>query len=103
MHHFDGGINMAQSISVVIADRSYPLQVKSPEHEEMIRKAVEDINRRVKFYLDKYPTKGMIEVLSLVALNVGIVNSGLQKQLENVLEEEGALLKELEAYLDNME
>ncbi len=94
---------MAQSISVVIADRSYPLQVKSPEHEEMIRKAVEDINRRVKFYLDKYPTKGMIEVLSLVALNVGIVNSGLQKQLENVLEEEGALLKELEAYLDNME
>ncbi len=103
MHHFDGGINMAQSISVVIADRSYPLQVKSPEHEEMIRKAVEDINRRVKFYLDKYPTKGMIEVLSLVALNVGIVNSGLQKQLENALEEEGALLKELEAYLDNIE
>ncbi len=94
---------MAQSISVVIADRSYPLQVKSPEHEEMIRKAVEDINRRVKFYLDKYPTKGMIEVLSLVALNVGIVNSGLQKQLENALEEEGALLKELEAYLANME
>ncbi len=94
---------MAQSISVVIADRSYPLQVKSPEHEEMIRKAVEDINRRVKFYLDKYPTKGMIEVLSLVALNVGIVNSGLQKQLENALEEEGALLKELEAYLDNIE
>ncbi|MBQ3249874.1 MAG: cell division protein ZapA [Bacteroidales bacterium] len=94
---------MAQSISVVIADRSYPLQVKSPEHEEMIRKAVDDINRRVKFYLDKYPTKGMIEVLSLVALNVGIVNSGLQKQLENALEEEGALLKELEAYLDNME
>lgn len=93
---------MAQSISVVIADRSYPLQVKSPEHEEMIRKAVDDINRRVKFYLDKYPTKGMIEVLSLVALNVGIVNSGLQKQLENALEEEGALLKELEAYLDNM-
>ncbi|MBQ7899846.1 MAG: cell division protein ZapA [Bacteroidales bacterium] len=94
---------MAQSISVVIADRSYPLQVKSPEHEEMIRKAVDDINRRVKFYLDKYPTKGMIEVLSLVALNVGIVNSGLQKQLENALEEEGALLKELEAYLDNIE
>lgn len=94
---------MAQSISVVIADRSYPLQVKSPEHEEMIRKAVDDINRRVKFYLDKYPTKGMIEVLSLVALNVGIVNSGLQKQLENALEEEGALLKELESYLANME
>ena len=94
---------MAQSISVVIADRSYPLQVKSPEHEEMIRKAVDDINRRVKFYLDKYPTKGMIEVLSLVALNVGIVNKGLEKQLETALEDEGTLLKELEAYLDNID
>lgn len=94
---------MAQSINVTIADRSYPLQVKSPEHEEMIRKAVEDINRRVKFYLDKYPTKGMIEVLSLVALNVGIVNKGLEKQLETALEDEGTLLKELEAYLDNID
>ena len=91
---------MAQSISVIIADRSYALQVKSPEHEEMIRKAVDDINRRVKFYLDKYPTKGMIEVLSLVALNVGIQNCGLQKQVESAIEDEAILLKELEAYLE---
>jgi len=91
---------MAQSISVIIADRSYPLQVKSPEHEEMIRTAVDDINRRVKFYLDKYPTKGMIEVLSLVALNMGIQNCGLQKQVDSAIEDEAVLLKELEAYLD---
>ena len=73
---------MAQSITVTIVDRPYPLQVKSPEHEEMIRKAASDINRRVKFYLEKYPNKGTMEVLSLVALNVGIVNCGLQKQLD---------------------
>ena len=91
---------MAQSISVMIADRSYPLQVKSPEQEEMIRKAVDDINRRVKFYLDKYPTKGMVEVLSLVALNVGIQNCGLQKQVDSAVEDEAILLKELEAYLE---
>ena len=91
---------MAQSINVIIADRSYPVQVKSPEHEEMIRKAVADINRRVKFYLDKFPTKGMVEVLSLVALNIGIQNSGLLKQVESAVEDEAALLKELEAYLE---
>ena len=91
---------MAQSINVMIADRSYPVQVKSPEHEEMIRKAVADINRRVIFYLDKFPTKGMVEVLSLVALNIGIQNSGLLKQVESAVEDEAALLKELEAYLE---
>ena len=90
---------MAQSINVMIADRSYPVQVKSPEHEEMIRKAVADINRRVKFYLEKFPSKGMVEVLSLVALNIGIQNCGHQKQVESAIEDEAALLKELEDYL----
>jgi cell division protein ZapA (FtsZ GTPase activity inhibitor) len=90
---------MAQSINVMIADRSYPVQVKSPEHEEMIRKAVADINRRVKFYLEKFPSKGMVEILSLVVLNIGIQNCGLQKQVESAVEDEAALLKELEDYL----
>ena len=90
---------MAQSINVMIADRSYPVQVKSPEHEEMIRKAVADINRRVKFYLEKFPSKGMVEILSLVVLNIGIQNCGLQKQVESAIEDEAALLKDLEDYL----
>ena len=90
---------MAQSINVIIADRSYPLQVKSPEHEEMIRKAVADINKKVKFYLEKFPTKGMVEVMTLVALNLGILNCGLQMQVESAIEDEASLLKELEDYL----
>ena len=90
---------MAQSINVMIADRSYPLQVKSPEHEEMIRKAVADINKKVKFYLEKFPTKGMVEVMTLVALNLGILNCGLQMQVESAIEDEASLLKELEDYL----
>ena len=90
---------MAQSINVMIADRSYPVQVKSPEHEEMIRKAVADINKKVKFYLEKFPTKGMVEVMTLVALNLGILNCGLQMQVESAIEDEVSLLKELEDYL----
>lgn len=91
---------MAQSIKVIIADRSYPLQVKSPEHEEMIRNAVTDINQRVKFYLEKFPTKGMVEVMTLVALNLGIQNCGLQKQVDSAIDDETTLLRELEAYLE---
>lgn len=90
---------MAQSINVIIAERSYPVQVKSPEHEEMIRKAVADINKKVKFYLEKFPTKGMVEVMTLVALNLGILNCGLQMQVESAIEDEASLLKELEDYL----
>ena len=91
---------MAQSINVIIADRPYPVQVKSPEHEEMIRKAAADINKKVRFYLEKFPTKGMVEVMTLVALNLGILNCGLQMQVDSAIEDEATLLKELEAYLE---
>ena len=91
---------MAQSINVIIADRPYPVQVKSPEHEEMIRKAAADINKKVRFYLEKFPTKGMVEVMTLVALNLGILNCGLQMQVDSAIEDEANLLKELEAYLE---
>ena len=37
---------MAHSINIKIAEKTYPLKVTSPEHEELIRKAADDINRR---------------------------------------------------------
>ena len=52
---------MAQSISIKIADRTYPLKVNSPEHEEVIRKAADDINKMVAKYQDRFPGKGMAQ------------------------------------------
>mgnify|MGYP003289635756 CR=1 FL=1 len=94
---------MAQSIKVVISGRDIPLKVNSPEHEELIRKAASEINRKVKFYLERYPGKSLNEIMSLVALNTGIAYAGLQKQMETSAEDVSTLLKELEAYLDNIE
>ena len=67
---------MAQSINVTIAERTFALKVNSPEHEELIRKAAAEINRKVKFYLEKFPSKSPHEVMSLVALNIGIAYEG---------------------------
>ena len=44
---------MAQSINIKLADRNYPLKVNSPEQEEVIRKAADDINRMVAKYQEK--------------------------------------------------
>ena len=43
---------MAQSINVTIAERTFPLKVNSPEHEELIRKAAAEINRKVFVYVN---------------------------------------------------
>ena len=73
-----------QSISIKIADRSYPLKVNSQEHEEVIRKAADDINRMIGKYQERFPGKGMIEILSFVALNVCMSNITLNRQMKNL-------------------
>ena len=94
---------MSQSISIKIADRTYPLKVNSPEHEEVIRKAADDINRMVTKYQERYPGKGMIEILSFVALNTCMSNITLNKQLKDLVDGEEMLAKELEGYLENID
>ena len=93
---------MEQSIKIKIADREYPLKVSSPEKEEVIRKAAADLNKKITLYQEKYPNKGMIEILSFVALNVSMTNVVTQKQIEAMREGEENLAKELQGYLENM-
>ena len=94
---------MEQSIKIKIADREYPLKVSSPEQEEVIRKAASELNKKLGLYQDKYPNKGMIEILSFVALNVSVSNVVLQKQIDMLHEGEDNLAKELKSYLENID
>ena len=69
----------------------------------MIRKAAADLNKKINLYQDKYPTKGMIEILSFVALNVSMTNVVLQKQIETFNESETVLAQEFQSYLENID
>ncbi len=75
-----------QSISIRIADRTYPMKVNSPEK-----------------YNVRYPGKGLADVLSFVALNICKSHLALQKQLDDVLKGEENLIRELDGYLDNID
>ena len=94
---------MAQSIKIKIAGRPYNLTATSPEHEEVIRKAADDVNRKIAQYQEKFPNTGMSDIMSFMALNVCIANITLQKQMKEMTEKEEMLAKELEGYLDNID
>ncbi len=94
---------MAQNITIKIADRPYSLKVNSPEQEEIIRKAADELNRKLRAYQDKLPGKSTVELLSFAALNVCMTNISLKNQLDGMSEEEKALEKELEGYLDKID
>ena len=94
---------MAQSINIKIAGRPYNLSATSPEHEEIIRKAADDINRKIDQYQAKFPTKGMNEIMSFMALNVCMSNILLQRQVDSMKDGEKLLASELERYLENID
>ena len=94
---------MAQSINIKIAGRPYNLTATSPEHEEVIRKAAEDVNRKIAQYQEKFPTKGLAEILSFMALNVCMNSIVLQKQVKAMKDAEESLARELGRYLDTID
>ena len=74
---------MAQSISIKIAERTYSLKVTSPDQEEVIRKAAEDINRKIALYQEKFPDKGLAKCIparyaDLISLNKAAIEEGMK-------------------------
>ena len=94
---------MGQSIKIKIAEREYPLLVNSPEQEEDIRKAAQEINRQIQAYQNRYADKTLVEILSIMALNVCVSNIALNRQASSFKEEECNLAKELEGYLEKID
>lgn len=94
---------MAQSINIKIAGRPYNLTATSPEHEEVIRKAADEVNAKIAQYQEKFPNKGLTEILSFMALNATMNNVVLKTQVKGMKDAEEGLAKELERYLENIE
>ena len=94
---------MAQSIKIQIAGYEFPLKVTSQEQEEFIRKSAQEINRQITIYQSRYPNKGMVEIMAIMALNVCVTNMSMSKQLKDLKDAEADLAKEIQSYLDNID
>jgi cell division protein ZapA (FtsZ GTPase activity inhibitor) len=94
---------MEQSIKVKIAGYTFPLKVNSQEQEEYIRKSAQEINRQITAFQTRYPNKSLIEILSIMSLNVCVTNMTLSKQIKDFKDAEESLAKELDGYLDNID
>ena len=94
---------MDQKIKIRIADYTFSLVAKSPEQEEIIRKAADHTNRHIMKNQEKYPETPLVKILSMVALNMAVENVSFSKRLQDVVKDEEKLTKELESYLDNID
>ena len=90
---------MAQNIKLKIAGIEYPMVAATPEMEETMRTAADEINRKFNSYDAKYPDKSVLDKLIIVTLNETVNRIACQKKMQQLGAEAKELQEDLEAYL----
>jgi len=88
------------SIKVQIAERFYPLKIKSQD-EEKIRKAAKLINDKVLQYKQRYSDKDAQDFMAMAALQfvINLLDCEQQQNVVSLEEELGGLSSELDDLL----
>lgn len=93
---------MKQKIKINIADRIYTLTIESTR-EEAMRKAVKNINEAINKYKSRMSNIDEVDALSMVILQyaMSLVEIEQKDELGSVMNELGALNKQLEDYIQS--
>ena len=94
---------MAQNIKLKIAGIEYPMVATSPEMEETMRTAADEINRKFNSYDAKYPDKSVLDKLIIVTLNETVNRISCQNRMMQLGSEAKSLKEDLDAYLAGKE
>ncbi|MCR5004246.1 MAG: cell division protein ZapA [Bacteroidales bacterium] len=94
---------MEQSITIRIAGQDYPLKAKTPEMEELMRTAAENINQKLAAYDAKIRGRSLSDKLTFVSLNETVARLQLEKKLKDLEEKVSVLHRVTESYLDKTE
>jgi len=94
---------MAQNIKLKIAGIEYPMVATSPEMEETMRTAADEINRKFYSYDAKYPDKSVLDKLIIVTLNETVNRIACQKKMLQLGAEAKTLKEDIDAYLADKE
>ena len=94
---------MEQKMTICIGGSRYALTANSPEQEEIYRLAGISVNKLLSTYTEKFPGKGMTEILTMVALHESIGTITLKKRLEAIEKERDTLESLTDSYLENID
>ena len=94
---------MDQSITIKIAGKEYSLKASSPEMEQAMRLAAEDINNRLSVYDERYPDKQFEDKIAFVTLNETVSRILTVQKYSALSAELSSLDAEIVSYLKDAE
>lgn len=92
-----------QSIKLVISGREYPMSAESPEMEQLMRLAAEDVDGMLKKFNGQFPTTPFEDKLMIVAVREAAAKLLSQRRMRTLANEADSLGRDLGAYLDGNE
>lgn len=94
---------MDQSIKLKIAGKVYPMKAATPQMEQMMRIAAEDVNRVLEKLNMRYPDTPLEDKLVFVAIQEAVAKLHTAKKYESLNSDVSSLSSELATYLDEIE
>ena len=93
---------MGQRVVLKIAGKEYELDAASPEMEQMMRLAADDVNEMLEKFDTRFPDAALIDKFAFVAVQEAVGKLYAKKKFEVVRTEVGSLHDELESYLEGL-
>lgn len=94
---------MDQSITLKIAGKEYPLKASSPEMEQLMRIAADDVNAMLAKFDARFPDRKLEDKLAFVAIQEAVGKLSAQRKNSRIVEEVSTLHGDLAAYLEGIE
>ncbi|MCQ2181860.1 MAG: cell division protein ZapA [Bacteroidales bacterium] len=92
-----------QSITLKIAGKDYSLKANSPEMEQAMRIAADDVNKLFAHYTEIYPDRNLEDKLAFVALLEAVYKISSQRKSKALTEELKEFENEVSNYLKGIE
>ena len=96
-------MDIARNINVTILSRPFNLKATSERSEQLIRIAVDSLNRMAKQYSQNYPDSDESDILRFLALNVCLKNLNYKEEIHSLQSEAETLEREISGYLENID
>lgn len=94
---------MDQSITLRIAGKEYPLKASSPEMEQLMRIAADDVNAMLAKFDARFPDRKLEDKLAFVAIQEAVGKLSAQRKNTRIVEEVTSLHDDIAAYLEGIE
>jgi len=90
---------MDRNITLKVAEKTFEMSAKTPEMEQSMRLAAEDVNKLLTYFHQKYSDKPLEDKLALVSVAESIQKITSVSKLKRVEDELSQLKDELAGYL----